>query len=159
MSAALPTRPPPLLPRGRYALRGLADVLRNELVGFGITVHMAYPPDTETPGFAHENETKPIETASMVPVDVFPAVAVADSMLASCEGGLYHLQSPDIGINALISAQSGVTPRAYPFLESLLLLPLASLLQAAASVYFDMWGRRYAARHAREEAAKTAKKE
>ena len=27
----------------KYALRGLADVLRNELVGFGITVRMAYP--------------------------------------------------------------------------------------------------------------------
>jgi 3-dehydrosphinganine reductase len=30
----------------KHALRGLADTLRNELVGFGITVHIAYPPDT-----------------------------------------------------------------------------------------------------------------
>ena len=33
----------------KWALRGLADVLRNELGGLGISVHMAYPPDTETP--------------------------------------------------------------------------------------------------------------
>jgi 3-dehydrosphinganine reductase len=31
----------------KHALRGLADTLRNELVGFGITVHIAYPPDTQ----------------------------------------------------------------------------------------------------------------
>ena len=115
---------------------------------------MAYPPDTETPGFAHENQTKPIETASMVPIDVFKPEAVAERMLAGVEGGLYHLFSPDPALNAMISAQSGVSPRAYPLLESLLLLPLASLLEAAASVYFDMWGWRYAARHAREEAAR-----
>ena len=72
-------------------------MLRNELVGFGITVHMAYPPDTETPGFAHENETKPIETATMVPIDVFPAAAVAERMLASAEAGHYHLFGPDVG--------------------------------------------------------------
>jgi hypothetical protein len=30
------------------------------------------------------------------------------------------------------------------------------LIEAAASVYFDWWGRRYARRHWREEAARTA---
>ena len=49
----------------KWALRGLADTLRNELLGFGIAVQIAYPPDTETPGFAHENETKPPETTAV----------------------------------------------------------------------------------------------
>ena len=35
-----------------------------------------------------------------------------------------------------------------------LLLPLGSLIESAASVYFDFWGRKYAKRHAREAAAK-----
>ena len=138
----------------KHALRGLADVLRNELVGFNITVHMAYPPDTETPGFTHENETKPVETAAMVPVDVFSADAVAEKMVRGVEGGLYHLFAPDPVINAMISAASGVTPRAYPLLESVVLVPIASLIEAAATVYFDVWGRRYAARHAKEQALK-----
>ena len=133
----------------KHALRGLADTLRNELIGFGISVHFAYPPDTETPGFAHENETKPIETASMVPIDVFPAAAVAESLVRGAEAGLYHLPSPDPVLNWMVSSRAGVTPRAYPFLEAGL-LPLASLLESAASIYFDVWGRRYARRYDRE---------
>jgi 3-dehydrosphinganine reductase len=50
----------------KHALRGLADTLRNELIGFNIAVQIAYPPDTDTPGFAEENKTKPIETLKMV---------------------------------------------------------------------------------------------
>lgn len=136
----------------KHALRGLADTLRNELVGFGVTVHFAYPPDTATPGFEHENQSKPIETASMVPVDVFPAEQVADQLVGGVEAGLYHLPSPDLVINWMVSSRAGVSPRAYPFVESAL-LPLASLIEAAASLYFDMWGRRYARRHAREQKA------
>lgn len=34
----------------KWALRGLADCLRNELLGFNVKVSIAYPPDTNTPG-------------------------------------------------------------------------------------------------------------
>ena len=78
---------------------------------------------------------------------------VAESMLRGAETGLYHLPSPDPLLNVMISTLAGVSPRAYPFLESCL-MPLLSLVEAAVSVYFDMWGRRYAARHAREAKAK-----
>jgi len=137
----------------KHALRGLADTLRNELVGFGISVHFAYPPDTETPGFAHENETKPIENSSMVPIDVFPAEKVADQLVSGAEAGLYHLPSPDLVLNFMVASRAGVSPRAYPFIEAML-MPLAALLESLASVYFDMWGRRYAARHEREKVAR-----
>ncbi len=43
----------------KYAVRGLAETLRPELRPHGITVACAYPPDTDTPGFARENEQKP----------------------------------------------------------------------------------------------------
>jgi NAD(P)-dependent dehydrogenase (short-subunit alcohol dehydrogenase family) len=33
----------------QFAVRGLADALRNELVGTGVRVSIAYPPDTDTP--------------------------------------------------------------------------------------------------------------
>ena len=90
----------------------------------------------------------------MVPIDVFSADAVAENMVRGVEGGLYHLFSPDPALNLLISAASGITPRAYPLLESIVLAPLASLIGAALTVYFDVWGRRYAARHAKEQAMK-----
>jgi 3-dehydrosphinganine reductase len=46
----------------KFAVRGLAETLRPELVPHGIVIACAYPPDTRTPGFDAENELKPPET-------------------------------------------------------------------------------------------------
>jgi 3-dehydrosphinganine reductase len=46
----------------KFALVGLAQVLRMELQPHGVCVSVAYPPDTDTPGFAEENTQKPEET-------------------------------------------------------------------------------------------------
>jgi len=46
----------------KYAVRGLAEALRPELKPHGIVVACAYPPDTDTPGLARENELKPDAT-------------------------------------------------------------------------------------------------
>jgi len=137
----------------KHALRGLTDCLRNELVGFNVAVQIAYPPDTETPGFEHENLTKPVETLKMVPVDIYSAASVAESMLRGAERGLYHLPAPDPGINLLVSSVAGVSPRGWPCCEALL-SPVLVLVEAAVSVYFDAWGRTYAKRHEAELKAK-----
>lgn len=42
-------------------MRGFAEVLRNELKPHNINVALVYPPDTQTPGFDRENQTKPAE--------------------------------------------------------------------------------------------------
>jgi 3-dehydrosphinganine reductase len=47
----------------KFAVRGLAETLRAELKPHGIVVGCAFPPDTDTPGLATENETKPEATA------------------------------------------------------------------------------------------------
>lgn len=49
----------------KFALRGLAESIRAEVVHDGIRVGIIYPPDTETPGFERENLTKPAETAAV----------------------------------------------------------------------------------------------
>uniref|UniRef100_A0A8C9ZK57 3-dehydrosphinganine reductase n=1 Tax=Sander lucioperca TaxID=283035 RepID=A0A8C9ZK57_SANLU len=46
----------------KFALRGLAESLQMEIKPYNIYVTVAYPPDTETPGLAEENKTKPLET-------------------------------------------------------------------------------------------------
>jgi len=46
----------------KFALVGLAQVLRMELAPYGVSVSVAFPPDTDTPGFAEENAHKPEET-------------------------------------------------------------------------------------------------
>ncbi len=49
----------------KYAIVGLTESLRNELKPFGIRFSILFPPDTDTPGFEKENETKPAEVMIM----------------------------------------------------------------------------------------------
>lgn len=46
----------------KFALRGLAESLYMEVKPHNISVTLALPPDTDTPGFANENKSKPAET-------------------------------------------------------------------------------------------------
>ncbi|XP_030300307.1 3-ketodihydrosphingosine reductase isoform X3 [Calypte anna] len=46
----------------KFALRGLAEALQMEVKPYNIYITVAYPPDTDTPGFAEESKTKPLET-------------------------------------------------------------------------------------------------
>jgi len=45
----------------KYAIFGLAEVLRHELFPFNIKVSILFPADTDTPGFEEENKLKPEE--------------------------------------------------------------------------------------------------
>lgn len=46
----------------KFAVRGLAEVLRSEFKPNGVNVSIVYPPDTDTPQLAEENKAKPAET-------------------------------------------------------------------------------------------------
>lgn len=46
----------------KFALRGLAESVAMETKQHGVSVTLALPSDTDTPGFEKENETKPEET-------------------------------------------------------------------------------------------------
>merc|ERR1719356_1845651 len=129
----------------KYALRGLADSLRTELNGFGIRVAICYPPDTETPGFQKENETKPPETKACFPADAYPASQVARSSVSSLLRGDYHIQSVDVLQNLLVSSMAGVTPRSFMVLETLA-LPLVAVVQQIFWRWFDYQGRLYSRR-------------
>jgi len=45
----------------KFAIVGLTEALRHELKPYNIRFSILYPPDTDTPGLAKENETKPEE--------------------------------------------------------------------------------------------------
>jgi len=45
----------------KFAIAGLTESLRHELKPLNIQLSILYPPDTDTPGFQKENETKPEE--------------------------------------------------------------------------------------------------
>lgn len=89
----------------------------------------------------------------MVPVDIYPAERVAKALLNGAEGGLYHIPSPDPVINAMSSSMAGVSPRAYPLIESML-LPLFGLIEWLAYCWFDRFAHKYARRHAAEQQAR-----
>ncbi|XP_012282094.1 3-ketodihydrosphingosine reductase [Orussus abietinus] len=46
----------------KFALRGLAESVAMELAPYGVSVTLSVPPDTDTPGFAVEELSKPVET-------------------------------------------------------------------------------------------------
>lgn len=49
----------------KFGIIGLSEALRSELKRYGIGVSVLCPPDTETPGFEIENQTKPAETKAI----------------------------------------------------------------------------------------------
>jgi 3-dehydrosphinganine reductase len=49
----------------KFALRGFAECLRQELMAHAITITLVFPPDTDTPMLQQENQIKPAETAAL----------------------------------------------------------------------------------------------
>lgn len=49
----------------KWALRGLAEALQMELRPYKVLVSVAYPPDTDTPGYKVEMESKPFITRKL----------------------------------------------------------------------------------------------
>lgn len=79
----------------KFAVRGLLEVLRNELRPYGIHVGCVCPPDTDTPQLAYENRIKPDETRAISgTIKPYPADRVAESIVAGMERGAF-LISPD----------------------------------------------------------------
>ncbi len=66
----------------KFAVRGLAESLRGELKPMGIGVSVVYPPDTDTPQLAAENQTKPLETQQITgTAQTWTAEAVAQAIV------------------------------------------------------------------------------
>jgi 3-dehydrosphinganine reductase len=66
----------------KYAIRGYSEVLRAEMKPHGIAVSVVFPPDTDTPQLAYENQFKPMETRELAGnAGVMSAETVAESIL------------------------------------------------------------------------------
>ena len=66
----------------KWALRGLAEALQMEVKPYGIYVSVAYPPDTDTPGYAVEMDSKPSLTKKLSESgNLFKPDAVASDIL------------------------------------------------------------------------------
>jgi 3-dehydrosphinganine reductase len=76
----------------KFALRGFSDTLRAEMKTYDINVSIAYPPDTDTPQLAYENQFKPFETRAISgSANVMSPDAVAKDILRGIEKGRYMI--------------------------------------------------------------------
>ena len=74
----------------KFALRGLAESLRPELVRSGVGVSIVYPPDTDTPMLKEEAKTKPPETEAIAAeAKVWSAEGVAKAALDGVDAGRF----------------------------------------------------------------------
>ncbi|MEZ4317652.1 MAG: SDR family NAD(P)-dependent oxidoreductase [Myxococcota bacterium] len=78
----------------KFAIAGLAEALRQELLLDGVTVTVFYPPTTETPGLELENEDKhpiiwAIESENSF-TKTYQADVVATAILRSVESGRFE---------------------------------------------------------------------
>ncbi len=85
----------------KFAMRGLAEVLRVELAPHNIGVTLAYPPDTDTPMLAAEERTKPAATKVISSGGgLWNAEAVARKILKGADRGHFAV-TPGFQMTAL----------------------------------------------------------
>jgi short-subunit dehydrogenase len=131
----------------KWAIRGFADCLRNELQGTGISVSIAYPPDTETPGYETEMELKSelcVRVNDALGSTLYPADTVARKIVDGVVKRRYHLTPPDFGSALLVSTMASLTrPGVYWMLVEMVLGPVLVLVKRFLTWQIDGVARRY----------------
>jgi 3-dehydrosphinganine reductase len=76
----------------KFAIVGFSEVLKQELSCHNISVQVLCPPDTETPGFEIENQTKPEETKEISKsAKLLQPEEVAKQAIAGIEGNSFMI--------------------------------------------------------------------
>ncbi|KAF9404947.1 3-dehydrosphinganine reductase, partial [Podila epigama] len=93
----------------KYALRGLAEGLRNEFLLYGIGVHIYYPGTMFTPGYENENLTKPLVTRELEGSSGITPEEAARGLMRGLRKGYFAITT-DFDTDFLRIASKGVTP-------------------------------------------------
>ena len=123
----------------KYALRGLAEALRMETLAHNVDVSVVFPADTETPGLAKENESKPRITKLLSETSgVMTAQAVAKLIVDGMHARRFLITVNFDGwmLNMLSLGMSGIS-NTFAFVTELALLPVFRVVAAGYSLYFD----------------------
>lgn len=76
----------------KFAIIGFSEVLKQELARYNIKVQVLCPPDTDTPGFAEENKTKPEETKEISKTaKLMTSEALAKETVKALEGDQFMI--------------------------------------------------------------------
>ena len=85
----------------KFAVRGFLESLRGELLPYGIHVGCSFPPDTDTPQLADENQYKPKETHAIAgTIKPLSAEKVAKNIIEGIEKERFAMV-PDAATRAL----------------------------------------------------------
>ncbi|TPX71424.1 hypothetical protein SpCBS45565_g01075 [Spizellomyces sp. 'palustris'] len=103
----------------KFAVRGLAEALRMELLMYGIKVHIYFPGTIYSPGLEEENKTKPQLTKDIEGADegVTPAKAAA-ILMRGIEKEHYSISSDFTG-DLIRSMTKGAPPANNAFVDGL----------------------------------------
>ncbi|XP_012165037.1 3-ketodihydrosphingosine reductase [Bombus affinis] len=122
----------------KFALRGLAESISMELAPYNISVTLSLPPDTDTPGFAIEELSKPLETKliSETSALVSPEV-VANKLFKDALAGKFFSTVGMEGfmLTVLCSGMSPLNSIRELFLQSML-MGIFRLVSACYLVHF-----------------------
>jgi 3-dehydrosphinganine reductase len=120
----------------KFAVRGLAEALRSELVPEGVAVSVVYPPDTDTPGYREEVRLRPEVTRRLAATGgLMTADAVAAAILRGIARGRFVV-APGPSMAALHRLHGLVGPLLHRFWFDLLIRRLhrpASTSRAAGT--------------------------
>lgn len=101
----------------KFAVRGFSDVLRAELKPLGVRVSIVFPPDTDTPQLAYENQFKPAETKIIAGnAGVLSAQQVAKEILSSISRGRYVIL-PGLEMKLLYRLNGLLGNAVYPLMD------------------------------------------
>lgn len=76
----------------KYAVLGFSEALRFELKPHGVLVSVVCPPDTDTPGLAHERELRPPETEAIAgAIKPIPPERVARAVVCTIGRDRFHV--------------------------------------------------------------------
>ena len=122
----------------KWAVRGLAEVLNMELKPYNIYVSVAYPPDTNTPGYESEMETKPEVTKKISESgSVFSSQEVASDIVTLSTAGYFNIST---GLDGWMLRQlhPGMSPvnTLFEVIQPLLFTPLC---RAISIIYVYSW--------------------
>jgi 3-dehydrosphinganine reductase len=93
----------------KFALVGFSQALRAEMWPHGVRVSVCFPPDTDTPQLAFENQYKPAETKAIAgTVKTLAPEAVADAMIDGMARGSFEI-FPDLA-SRMVALGQGVLP-------------------------------------------------
>ncbi|KAL3663160.1 hypothetical protein V7S43_011570 [Phytophthora oleae] len=120
----------------KYALRGLAESLRNELKLYDIRVSVFYPGNVDTPMLEHEQALTPPETKTIEGVSspLSPEAATQTLVNGIAKGHFSITTDPLVYLLRILS--NGVTPRHNTVLEAAT-LPLIIIIQFGFLVFMD----------------------